>query len=349
MGRYMANNKGAYVDHSSGLWFCFICKAMAPSSSINRSWIDRGVTLGKTPGRAFKRHFKSSFHEDCVKKRTLLDKASSKGKEKSIITMMKNICMTNEELTTTRNQAFVKVCFRVVNHIVHSVFPNKSFESLVELIASCGSEQVKKHLLTCAQNAKYTSSTMFTKYLEIINKYIEEPLLHSLRNSQLFTLSHDDTTDITKHSQAGIFMTFEHKLKISEHFVGIENMTALVAGLTALDLFNGIFGVTERLKVDLRKNAFSEMDGAPVNDGDENGLKTYFEALNPFHIHETCNSHGLALIPKHLITNSWKYSCIQAADRLMVSLYVFFKDSSLRISVLERTQIVLALKVLMIF
>ena len=344
IGRYMENYKGAFIDHSSGQWFCFICKNMAPGSTRNRAWVDVGVSLGHLPGQRFRKHFSSDFHASCVEKRQMLDLASANFKEGNVLKLLKEMSTTTKQKEALHNLLFVKTCFRVVHHIVMNIFPNYSFGSLVELISNCGSDIVKNHLLTCARNATYTSKFMFNKYLEVLNKYIEDPILHSLQSTDFFTLYHDETTDVEKHSQVAVFIMFEHQGQIAEHFIGLVNMTSMCS-LTAEMLFKGTEDLARSKSIALNKCAFSETDRCSTNEGNKKGLKKHFEALNPFHIHEGCNSHGLALIPKHLITNTEKYSCVKNADRLMVNLGIFFKDSALRMGVLENVQSALNLKV----
>ena len=93
-------------------------------------------------------------------------------------------------------------------------------------------------------------------------------------------------------------------------------------------------------EIDLSKDLFTETDGCPTNKGDQKGFKLYFSWKNPYHIHETCNSHTLALIPLHKIKQS-EFKCVADADKLMYALWTLFHDSGVKMSIFENTQIVL--------
>ena len=53
-----------------------------------------------------------------------------------------------------------------------------------------------------------------------MNYYFEVPILTSLSQNK-FAMYNDKTRDITSVEQMAIYATFNHKEKMSEHFVGI--------------------------------------------------------------------------------------------------------------------------------
>ena len=61
--------------------------------------------------------------------------------------------------------------------------------------------------------------------MNVLNDFIEEPLLKSLKKAKGFSLFHDETTDVSNHSEAAIFLMFLHKNEYREHFFGIINMS----------------------------------------------------------------------------------------------------------------------------
>ena len=71
------------------------------------------------------------------------------------------------------------------------------------------------------------SPLFIAKYISIINYYIEEPLLASLRDNK-YSLYNDKTQDITSVEQMAIYASFEYNGKISEHYVGILLLSKLV-------------------------------------------------------------------------------------------------------------------------
>ena len=119
------------------------------------------------------------------------------------------------------------------------------------------------------------------------------------------------------------------------------------SGQTAEKHYLATLDLCNHKGLDLAKVQFSDLDGCNTNSGDVQGFKLYFLYHNPFHLHHTCNSHTLALIPKHKITDS-RYRCIADADSIMVSLHVLLKRSTVRLNVFEGCQTMLEMKVLKI-
>ena len=97
--------------------------------------------------------------------------------------------------------------------------------------------------------------------------------------------------------------------------------------------------------LDLAKVQFVDLDGCNTDAGDMQGYKLYLQFHNQHNLHQTCNSHTLALIPKHKITDS-RFRVVADADKLMVSLHVLFKNSSVKLNIFEKSQIIVEDKVL---
>ena len=131
------------------------------------------------------------------------------------------------------------------------------------------------------------------------------------------TLFHDETTDVSNFSEAAVYIMFSHDGLHTEHFLGLKHMKN---GLTAFDHYVATAELCKEKGLNMAKIQFVDLDGCNTNSGDMQGFKLYFKHCNPHNINQTCTSHTLALIPKHLITDS-KFKAIYDADRLMVNLF----------------------------
>ena len=155
---------------------------------------------------------------------------------------------------------------------------------------------------------------------------------------------HDETTDVSNHSEAAVFAMFLHEGKFEEHYLGIINMSK---GQTAEKHYLATLQLCNEKKLDMAKVQFSDLDGCNTNMGDMNGFKLYFQYHNPHHLNQKCNLHKLALNFKHKVTDS-RFKAVADADKLMINLYVLFKNSSIKTSVFENCQLILEMKVLKI-
>ena len=95
-----------------------------------------------------------------------------------------------------------------------------NFKNVIELRADCGGDKVKTHLLNAPGNVMYLLPLYISKYIDIMNSYIKELLLASLRSGK-FALYNDETQDITSTEQMAIYATSKHNGTIGERFVGI--------------------------------------------------------------------------------------------------------------------------------
>ena len=258
--------------------------------------------------------------------------------------MLTKFKVLSDESKKKENREVIKILIRTAHYQIKHMMSNMSYTSLVELISDCGSDILKKFMIRSPKNASYLSLRTFDNLLQVLNKFTEEPLLQSLRKSRFVTLFHDETSDVSNHSEAAVFAMFLHEGEFKEHYLGIMNMSE---GQTAEKHYLATLNMCNQKGLDLSKVQFSDLDGCNTNNGDLKGFKLYFLYHNPFHLHHTCNSHTLALIPKHKITDS-RYKCIADADSIMVSLHVLLKKSTVRLNVFERCQIVLEMKVLKI-
>ena len=341
IGRYMKNNPGSYYDHSRNLWFCSICQNFGGRGKENNAWSSTGVILGDAPGRKFKKHFRSDFHKRNVEFKAQFGNMMQKEKPSHIIALF-NQYKSGENDKISKNRKVFKTLFRAAHFIIKKMMANDTFSSLVNLIADCDSFKLKQFIMKSPKNATYLSTFAFKKILKVLNDFTEEKLLKSLQSANYVTLFHDETTDVSNFSEAAVYVMFFHDGSHTEHFLGLKHMKN---GLTAFDHYVATAELCKEKGLNMAKIQFVDLDGCNTNSGDMQGFKLYFKHCNPHNINQTCTSHTLALIPKHLITDS-KFKAIYDADRLMVNLYVFFKNSSIMLNMFEKCQIVFEDKIL---
>ena len=339
LGRYQKNNPGSFFDHSENAWFCSICQKFSKPGSSKKSWVDVGVYLKKQPGRKFKKHFGSSFHKTSVEIKLEFEKARYGKKDRTILKLLTSLSRTSEEQVIADNREIVKILFRTVHYQVKHLMSNATYTSLLQHIAECGSEALKQFIIKSPKNATYLSMKTFDKILVVLNTFTENPLLESLQKAAYFCVYHDETTDISNHSEAAVYVMFLHDEVYGEHYLGIINMAPLM-GLTAENHYKATLKLFDEKGVNLKNAACSDLDGCSVNKGVHAGFKLYFKHHNPHHLHQSCNCHHLPLIPKKKITES-RFKVVANADKLMLAIYVHFKNGSVRTAIFENSQIVL--------
>ena len=65
----------------------------------------------------------------------------------------------------------------------------------------------------------------FDNIVKELNKFTEDPQLKLLQAAKNVTLFHDETVDITNHSDAAVFAMYYHEGQHKEHYLGLMNMS----------------------------------------------------------------------------------------------------------------------------
>ena len=336
MGRLCRLYPGAYYDHDLNAWFCRKCQAFSFPGSASNPWISTGVRLGDHPSRKMKKHFDSSLHKQCI----ATEKTFQKPSVHEMLMRHYLDIQTKEELT---NKIALKAMFTVALYMVKHRLPNDSFGDMVKLLADAGSDVIKKYLSQCPKNASYLSHQSYDELLQVMNDFIERPLLEKAKG-EFFTIFIDETTAVGNKSMTNVYIMFPDGDDVNEHYFGTVSMNDGL-GMTARHFYTAALDLCTKKGLSLRDCVFSELDGCSTNQGRMRGLKNYFFFHNPHHICDSCGSHKIALLPQKLVVDG-AYRCIKEADSVAVGLAAFFKESPLRTAVLENTQKVLNQKVL---
>ena len=71
-----------------------------------------------------------------------------------------------------------------------------NFDQLVDLIVSCGAEDLRKFLERTGKNASYTSNIAVVEFIEAVGLWAEESLLKCLHQASCFSLMADECTNV---------------------------------------------------------------------------------------------------------------------------------------------------------
>lgn len=102
--------------------------------------------------------------------------------------MLKEASYAQEIQKTATNRFVIKCFFRITHLLINQKWAHTSnFKNIVKLVADCGGEEVKTHILNAPKNAMYMSPLYVSKYIDVMNSYIKDSLLASLKSGK-FTL-----------------------------------------------------------------------------------------------------------------------------------------------------------------
>ena len=208
-----------------------------------------------------------------------------------------------------------------------------NFKSIVELVAACDGEKIKKHLLHAPQNANYISPEYISNYIQIMNDHIKLPLLASLRTFGPFTFFNDETSDVTTTEQMTIYATFNYQGTIKEHYTGIIPISKLVGTeLSAPNIMKALIKFFDEINVPITQARFFCMDNTNVHSGSRGGLKRYILHEIPMALWVGCGNHKLGLCFKHLLK---EFPCVAEFDATLLSLWKYFRYRTLAVNLLQ--------------
>ena len=97
--------------------------------------------------------------------------------------------------------------------------PTTTFGDLVQLVVSCGGEDLKQFIKTAGRNATtYTSKDSVIEFIAAVGQWIEELPLQRLHQAQYFSLMADECTDVAMIEKLSVFCQWVEDGLPVEHF-----------------------------------------------------------------------------------------------------------------------------------
>ena len=105
-----------------------------------------------------------------------------------------------------RNKRAIKALLRCTHflarqHIAHTT----NFGKLIDLVVSCGDEDLKQFVECAGRNATYTSKDAVVEFVQTIGQWVEESLLKRLHQAPFYSLMADECTDVSTIEELSIF------------------------------------------------------------------------------------------------------------------------------------------------
>ena len=235
------------------------------------------------------------------------------------------------------NRKAVKSFFRCAHFLARQHIPHTTnFEKLVELVVSCGGEDLKNFLERTGRNAVYTSHIAVVEFMEALGTWVEESLLKRLRQASCFSIMADECTDIATIEEMSVFCRWEEGGLPEEHFLEIIHLKQA----NAESIYSALVECLKEKQLQVSKIVGMGFDGASAFSGRKTGVQTRIKKLAPHALFVHCHCHLLQL------------ACVQAANSTkgikhvyvtFIALWKFFHYSPKRAESLKMVQHVLDL------
>ena len=211
-----------------------------------------------------------------------------------------------------------------------------NFENTVELLVQNGDDQLKLFLSMAPKNASYTSNMVLQEYIVAISKYVEDPLLESLSNTNMFTLMADESTDIATIEEMSICgRWFTSAGNIEEHFLGLVPLDSCTAEHISAKLVEFM----DRKGIQATKIRGQGYDGASTMSGKKSGVQLRMRATcSPKALYIHCRAHTLQLA---LVESSVSIPAVKSVIATMMTIWKTFHFSPKKAARLREIQAVL--------
>ena len=107
--------------------------------------------------------------------------------------------------------------FLARNHIAHTT----NFGNLVDVVVTCGGEDLKQFVEKAGKNVHYTSKDAVVDFVEALGTWVDESLLAWLQNARYFSFLADECTDIKTIEELSVVCHWVGNGLPVEHFIEI--------------------------------------------------------------------------------------------------------------------------------
>lgn len=222
--------------------------------------------------------------------------------------------------------------FLVRRHIAHTT----NFDELVDLVVSCGAEDLRRFFESAGKNASYMSKVAVVEFIEAIGLWAEESLLKRLHQASNFSIMADECTDVTTIEELSIFFRWVEDGVPLEHFLEILPLKAT----DARTIYSAIVEFMKDKHIQTSNLVGMGFDGAATFSGKHNGVQSLLKKISPYAVFVHCHCHLLqpACVQAANATNGIKHVYVT-----LTTLWKFFHYSPKRTECLKEVQRVLDL------
>ena len=146
-------------------------------------------------------------------------------------------------------------------HIAHTA----NFSKLVDLVVSCGGEDLKYFMLKTGKNATYTSHIAVVVFGEVLGRWVEEALLKRLQQASYYSIMADECTHISTVEEMSVFCRWEEKGIPEEHYLEI----IYLLQANAESIYSALIECLKEKKLQISKIVGMGFDGASTFSGKE--------------------------------------------------------------------------------
>ena len=137
-------------------WYCKTCSNFAQNKVGVIPFVNTVGTFGDHPTRRANKHLDFERHSELLKNKQAYSQMCER--RTNVWKLLQEAGLSQEVQKASTNRFVIKCFFRVTHLLIIQKWSHTSnFKNVVELIADCGGDEFKTHLLNAPENAIYLS------------------------------------------------------------------------------------------------------------------------------------------------------------------------------------------------
>ena len=257
-------------DHQGA--FCKDCKKRGMSlERTGGTWVTKPFNNWKKALEKMRAHSQSDGHiQSCVAQIA----AARAMQEGSIVQQLQQV----GEIERLKNRAAIKSLIRCTHFLArHHIAHTTTFSDLVDLVVSCGGEDLRLFIEKAGRNAVYTSKDAVVEFVAAIGQWVEESLLKRLHQAQYFSLMADECTDITTIEELSVFCRWVEDGLPVEHFIEIVSLKKA----DAKTIYEALVECLKKKSIQLSRLIGMGFDGTATFSGKHKGVQSLLKNNSP--------------------------------------------------------------------
>ena len=306
--------------------FCKICrKVETRGQSLQGSggvWVTKPFQNWKKAVQKMKAHASSESHLRQVEAELIVSRGET------VVHQLQ--CFGDSE---RKNQKAIKALLGCTHYLCKLHIPHTTnFSKLIDLIVSCGEEDLEEFVRKAAKNASCTSTDAVTDFVEAIGLWVDELQVNRVCNVPFFSLMADECVDVANIEELSVYCRWVENGVPVEHFMEILPLKKT----NAQSIYSVLLDWLKKKDLQCSKLRGMGFDGAATFAGKKSGMQA------------SLKKH--ALIQSSSTAISFKLACVQSANStkgikhvytIPTTLWKFFHYSPKRCQNLKEIQKVL--------
>ena len=270
--------------------FCKICRKVETRGQSSQGsggvWVTKPFQNRKKAVQKMKEHASSESHLRQVEAELIVSRGET------VVYQLQSFGDSERSKKRKANKALLGCThYLCKQHIPHTT----NFSKLIDLIVSCGWNDLEEFVRKAAKNASYTSTDAVTDFVEAIGVWVDELQVNRVRNAPFFSLTADECVNVANIEELSVYCRWVENGVPVEHFLEIPTLKKT----NAQSIYSVLLDWLKKKDLQCSKLIGMGFDGAATVAWKKSGVQARLKKLAPHSVCIHCHCHKLQLACVH--------------------------------------------------